>query len=194
MQLKRKPILITGVTRFNLVQVEELIKKYQLFGCSMLVTPEDFTDEYVRMLNRYNVTVMLPFMSTTDHPDSIEENEKRNPGLEARIRAFPPTKLVFLHPAQDGNTVLELLSLVLEFPNHRVVCAANREWVNGFFVTNEQFGQLRGTEEEYKDIEAEFVVHLANIYDVLDYPLIAAIKMCGVTPRPAAGDIHVQQL
>lgn len=89
MQLKRKPILITGVTRFNLVQVEELIKKYQLFGCSMLVTPEDFTDEYVRMLNRYNVTVMLPFMSTTDHPDSIEEEREAQPRSGSTYPCIP---------------------------------------------------------------------------------------------------------
>ena len=194
MQLKRKPILITGVTRFNLVQVEELIKKHQLFGCTMLVTPEDFTDEYVRMLNRYNITVMLPFAATTEHFDSIEETEKRNPGLEARIRTFPPTKLVFLHPAEEGNSVLGLLSLVLEFRDHRVICAANREWINGFFATSEQFAQLRGSEEEYKDISAEFVIHLGNIYDVLDYQFLSTIRVCEGAPRPAAGDIHVQQI
>lgn len=194
MQLKRKPILITGVNRFNLVQVEELIKKHQLFGCSMMVTPEDFTDEYVRMLNRYNITVLLPFVSTTEHADSIEETEKRNPGLEARIRAFPPSKLVFVHPTQEGNTVVELLSLVLEFPNHRVIALGNGERLHGLFITSENFGQLRGTEPEYNDISADFVIHLANLYDVIDYQFLSTIRICEGAPRPAAGDIHVQQI
>lgn len=179
MQIKRKPVLITNVSKHNLFQVEAFIQRAKLFGEYIVIPGEDFSDDIIRLTNRYNLTVVVPVASTDEDNDSIEAIDARNPGFKDRLREHHVNKLVLMHVARDASTAAHALSLAVEFPKHRVVVASTSESMVGFHDTKHELWNIVQQIEEYKDIEVEFVYSLSNVYDVLDFQFINSIGLLG---------------
>jgi len=180
MQIKRKPILITNATRHNLFQVEAFIQRAKLFGAFIVIPADDFNDEILRLINRYNLTVLVPVSCTDEGSDSVVGVEARNPGFEARLTTYPANRLVLVHTTLDfDSTMPQLVSLSASFPKHRVMALQAGEIQAGFHTTKAEFGNLVQNTEEFKDLKAEFVSSLSNLFDVVDYQLLTTIGIIG---------------
>lgn len=181
MQIKRKPVLITNASKHNLFQVEALIQRAKLFGEYLVVPAEDFSDDILRLTNRYNLTVVVPVASTDEDPESIVAIEARNPGFTDRLRNHPANKLVLMHITRDQSTAAHVLSLALEFPKHRLVVTTLSEAVVGFHDTKHELWNIVQQVEEYKEVTVEFINSLGNVFDVLDYQFCSNIGLVGGT-------------
>lgn len=180
MQVKRKPFLITNATRHNLFQVEAFIQRAKLFGSYIIIPADDFTDDILRLTNRYNLTVLVAVSCTDEGPDSVTGVEVRNPGFEQRLTTHPTNKLIVVHPTDEyESTAPHLISLAASFPKHRLMALQAGEAQIGFHNTKVEFFNIVQNTEDFKELDAEFVSSLSNLFDVVDYQLLSNIGIIG---------------
>lgn len=193
-----KPLLITNFTKRNASDIAAFLKKHDLFGATILVKPDDFTDYLKSMMIRYGVNVVIDLYAVDGHIESLENAETRNPGLEERMLSYPAHKLSILRRAKEDPAHGHIVALSLSFPHNKIYMAKCPALIDGYYQEREQimgmqslgFDVLReqlgvdGSEGSFADIHEplnniDYMSNFDNFYSVLDFTMLSEIGLIG---------------
>ncbi|ANZ50081.1 hypothetical protein PARSHIK_172 [Erwinia phage vB_EamM_Parshik] len=175
-----KSLLIHNFTRRNVHLVEAFLRKHKLYNIHAIVPGEDFNDDTIRLLNRYGLNVILPLQGVEDDHQSVVEIEKRNPGFEKRVVAFPKHKLQVLRRSTGDADPTNVVGLALNFPGVTVRALRGTHLTDAFY---HEFEVARKTLEEMGDEAEEAKLlwgeELENDFQFIDFGLLVDLGIAG---------------
>lgn len=104
-----------------------------------IVAGEDFTDEIQSLLIKYGLNVMIPVYCVEKGHESVAEIEKRNPGFEKRLLAYPRHKIELLRHSIDEASPESLVALGLSFPRMRIRNLRSNNPVDAYYTERQIF-------------------------------------------------------
>jgi len=122
-----KNLLIQDFTKFDSRKIEAFLQHHKLFNVHAIVPADAFTDQWLKLMNRFAINVVVPLDGVDDTHNGLFESEKRNPGLEARLLAAPASKLNILFQSSLEPGHGKAVALALSFPEVPVWMVRNPE-------------------------------------------------------------------
>ncbi|HHS7556373.1 TPA: hypothetical protein ACTPQ1_004665 [Salmonella enterica] len=170
-----KSILIHNFTKRKLHLVDRFLRKKKLYNVHAIVSGEDFTDDIQSLLIKYGLNVIIPVNCVEKGHESVAEIEKRNPGFEARVLAYPRHKIELLRHSDMEPSPESLIALGLSFPRMRIRNLRNTTPVDAYYTERQifeehLFPQLE--EDEQHQITVVWGDDLDQSFQMLDFGLL----------------------
>lgn len=175
-----KSILIHNFTKRKLHLVDRFLRKNKLFNVHAIVAGEDFTDEIQHLLIKYGLNVLVPVTCVEAGHESVAEIEKRNPGFEQRLLAYPRHKIELLRHSGMNPSAESIVALGLSFPRMRIRNLRSPTPVDGYYTEREIFHdhllpQL--SDEEQVSIAVMWGDNLDQDFQMLDFGLLLELGL-----------------
>lgn len=172
-----KSLLLQNFTKYDSRKIEAFLQHYKLFNIHAIVPPDDFNDQWLRLMNRYAINVVLPIQCVENGHDSIVEIEKRNPGFEARIQAAPASKLNILRTSTLERGSDSLVALALSFPEVPVWMVRNPEGPCQYY---DDMMFMRAFQENDAPLEnLQYRLDLRADFELVSYEMLTKVGFVG---------------
>lgn len=176
-----KSLLIHNFTKRSLHLVDLFLRKHKLYNVHAIVPADSFTKDVDALCVRFGLNVIVPLSGLEGGHLSLQEVEKRNPGIEERIKNFPRHKIEILRRSTRNMDAENLLGLALNWPEIRVRACRALEQYDAF---GEEMHIIHGfmdqNQDEAKNINILFGEELENDFQMLDIGLLADLGLVGV--------------
>ncbi len=175
-----KSILIHNFTKRKLHLVDRFLRKSKLYNVHAIVAGEDFTDEIQSLLLKYGLNVMIPVYCVEKGHESVAEIEKRNPGFEKRLLAYPRHKIELLRHSIDEASPESLVALGLSFPRMRIRNLRSNNPVDAYYTERQIFEEHllpQLEEEEQHNISLLWAGNLDQDFQMLDFGLLLELGL-----------------
>lgn len=180
-----KDILLTGFSRFDLEQVEELILKHKLQNIWAEMPADGIDANTIKLVIRYGLNLLIPVDCVELGHNSIEKILLRNPNFDKLIEGIPRGKVSFVRtckrPNNDNPPGDSVIALARSYPNKIYNVRSTSDfctYYNEIDVINEY--QNRFDDPEYDISNIEFVPSMESLFDVLNYDMLRKIGIIGV--------------
>lgn len=179
-----KDILLTGFSRFDLDQIEELIRKHKLHNIWAEMPADGIDEKTIKLVVRHGLNLLIPVDCVELGHNSIEKILLRNPKFEELIAEIPRGKVSFKRmckrPQQDESPGNSVIALARSYPNKVYNVRGDDDFCtyhNEIEVINEYQNQY--TEEEHDVSNIEFVPSMNARFDVLNYGMLRTLGIIG---------------
>ncbi|QVW55313.1 hypothetical protein pEaSNUABM29_00273 [Erwinia phage pEa_SNUABM_29] len=155
--------------------VDRFLRKKKLFNVHAIVSGEDFTDEIHSLLIKYGLNVIIPVNCVEKGHESVAEIEKRNPGFEARVLAYPRHKIELLRRSDMEGSPESIIALGMSFPRLRIRNLRNTTPVDSYYAERQIFEEHllpQLEQEEQHDISVLWGDDLDQSFQMLDFGLL----------------------
>ncbi|ANZ48465.1 hypothetical protein BIZ78_gp110 [Erwinia phage vB_EamM_Caitlin] len=175
-----KSLLIHNFTKRNVHLVDAFLRKHKLYNAHAIVPAEHFTKEIEVLCVRFGLNVLVPLSGLEGGHLSLQEVEKRNPGIEERIANFPRHKIEILRRSSRNMDAENLIGLALNWPELRVRACRSLEQYDAFGEEMHMvFGFMEQNQDEAKTINIHFGEELENDFQMLDFGLLSDLGLVG---------------
>lgn len=175
-----KSLLIHNFTKRSLHLVDAFLRKHKLYNIHAVVPADSFTKEVDALCIRFGLNVIVPLSGLEGGHDSLKEVEKRNPGIEERIKAFPRHKIEILRRAGRAMDTENLLGLALNWPELKVRACRSQEQYDSFGEEmHVVFGYMEQNREDTQNINILFGEELEGCFQMLDFGLAIDLGLVG---------------
>lgn len=179
-----KDILLTGFSRFDVDQIEELIRKFKLQNIWAEMPADGIDEKTIKLVVRHGLNLIIPVDCVEVGHNSIEKILLRNPKFNELIEEIPRGKISFKRTCKHsyneesvGNSVIALARSY----NHKIYNVRGGDefctYYNEVEVVNEYQNQF--TDEEYDVSNIEFVPSMEARFDILNYGLLRTLGIIG---------------
>tara|TARA_Y100001956_G_scaffold11440_4_gene10402 strand:- start:9983 stop:10558 length:576 start_codon:yes stop_codon:yes gene_type:complete len=183
--MSQKDILLTGFNRFELPQIEELIRKHKLQNIYAEIPADGIDENTLKMVIRHGLNLIVPVDCVEQGHNSIASILLRNPKFEELIAEIPRGKVSFLRRCKRemkeediGNSIIALGRSY----EHRIF---NMRGSEEFCSYHTEMEVLRLYQEQYTDPEydvsnVEFIPSYESRFDIINYGLLRSMGIIGV--------------
>lgn len=175
-----KSLLIHNFTKRNIHHLDVFLRKHKLYNAHALVPAEAFSKEVENLCVRFGLNVIVQLSGLEGDHHSLAEVEKRNPGIEERIKTFPRHKLEILRRSTRNMDTENLLGLALNWPELRVRACRSLEQFDAFGEEMHMvFGFMEQNQDDAKTMNIHFGGELENDFQMLDFGLLNDLGLVG---------------
>lgn len=126
--------------------------------------------------------MIVPLSGLEGGHESLAEVEKRNPGVEERIKNFPRHKIEILRRSTRNMEVDNLLGLGLNWPEIRVRACRSLEQYDAFGEEMHMvFGYMEQNQDEAQTMNFHFGDELETDFQMFDFGLALDLGLVGAT-------------
>ena len=111
-----KSLLLQDFTKYDNRKIEAFLHHHKLFNIHAIVEPDAFTDQWLKLINRFAINVIIPIHCVEEGHNGLVEIEKRNPGFEQRLLNAPASKVNILRQSTLESGSRSIIALALSFP------------------------------------------------------------------------------
>ncbi|ANZ48744.1 hypothetical protein BIZ83_gp109 [Erwinia phage vB_EamM_ChrisDB] len=175
-----KSLLIHNFTKRSLHLVDLFLRKHKLYNVHAIVPAEDFSKEVEALCVRFGLNVIVPLSGLEGGHLSLQEVEKRNPGIEERIKTFPRHKIEILRRSTRNMDAENLLGLAMNWPEIRVRACRSLEQYDAFGEEMHMvFGYMEQNQDEAKTLNFHFGDELETDFQMFDFGLAMELGLVG---------------
>lgn len=175
-----KSLLIHNFTKRSLHLVDAFLRKHKLYNVHAIVPADSFTKDVETLCVRYGLNVIVPLTGLEGDHNALAEVEKRNPGIEERIKTFPRHKIEILRRSTRNLDTENLLGLALNWPELRVRACRSLEQYDAFGEEMHMiFGFMEQNQDEAKSINIHFGQELESDFQMFDFGLALDLGLVG---------------
>lgn len=177
-----KSLLIHNFTRHSVHLVDAFLRQRKLYNVHAIVPGEDFNDDIQKLLIRYGLNVIIPLDSVDEGHNSVVEIEKRNPGFEERVNAFPKHKLQILRRSSENYDGVAVAGLALNFLGIRIRANRGMHLTDAFYreyeITNKTFEEMG---DEAMNALVVWGEELENDFQFIDFGVLTELGIVGAS-------------
>lgn len=184
--MSQKKILLTGFNRFEIPQIEELIRKHKLQNIYAEVPADGIDESVIKMVIRYGLNLVVPVECVERGHNSIASILLRNPKFEELIEEIPRGKVNFLRRSKremrEDEVGQSIIALGLSY-KHAIWNARGSDEYCSYHQEMEtvRIYKERYAEDEEHDItNVEFITSLESQFDIINYGLLRSMGIIGV--------------
>ncbi|QXO09608.1 hypothetical protein pEaSNUABM11_00184 [Erwinia phage pEa_SNUABM_11] len=172
-----KSLLLQNFTKYDNRKIEAFLQHYKLFNIHAIVPGDAFNDQWLKLMNRFAINVVVPINCVENGHNSLAEIEKRNPGFEERLLAAPASKLNLLRESNLEPGGQSLVALALSFPNVPVWMIRNPENACQYFDDMMFMRAFQENDQALPNLQYRF--DLRADFDIVSYDTLTQVGFVG---------------
>lgn len=181
----QKDILLKGFNRFELPQIEELIRKHKLQNIYAEIPGDGIDEKTIKLVIRHGLNLIIPVDCVEVGHNSIEQILLRNPKFEELLKEIPRGKVSFLRRCKRGFNQDDVGNSIIALARSYDYRIFNVRGVEEFCSYHSEMETVRLYQEQFTEPEfdvsnIEFIPSYESRFELIDYTLLRSVGIIGV--------------